>query len=153
MSTIILINPRFPHNVGAAVRAAACYGFDTVLFTGSRVKKIIDEDGRLPREERLREYQSVDWHQTDRPFDELPSGVTPVAVELVPGAEYLPYFEHPEKVAYVFGPEDGTLDRGVLGQCHRFVRIPSRFCLNLAAAVNVVLYDRLVKLDDDAVVS
>lgn len=32
-----------------------------------------------------------------------------------------------------------------LTRCHRFVVIPSRSCLNLAASVNVVLYDRMVK--------
>jgi hypothetical protein len=29
--------------------------------------------------------------------------------------------------------------------CHRFVVIPTHHCLNLAAAVNVVLYDRRLK--------
>src|SRR5436309_15991298 len=45
----------------------------------------------------------------------------------------------------VFGPEDGSLDRAVLGLCHRFVVIPTRPCTNLAAAVYTVLYDRHAK--------
>jgi tRNA(Leu) C34 or U34 (ribose-2'-O)-methylase TrmL len=45
----------------------------------------------------------------------------------------------------VFGPEDGHVPKGVRGACHRFVTIPSDGCLNLAAAVNVVLYDRMAK--------
>ena len=45
----------------------------------------------------------------------------------------------------MFGPEDGSLSKGDLAACHRFVRIPTNSCLNLAAAVNVVLYDRLAK--------
>jgi hypothetical protein len=57
-------------------------------------------------------------------------------------AETLGEFVHPPRALYVFGPEDGSLDRGLLAACHRFVQIPSRSCLNLAAAVNVVLYDR-----------
>jgi tRNA(Leu) C34 or U34 (ribose-2'-O)-methylase TrmL len=32
-----------------------------------------------------------------------------------------------------------------LRHCHRFVRIPTRHCLNLATAVSTVLYDRHLK--------
>lgn len=46
---------------------------------------------------------------------------------------------------YLFGPEDGSLDRAILGLCHRFVVIPTRHCTNLAAAVYTVLYDRHAK--------
>ena len=42
------------------------------------------------------------------------------------------------------------LDKGVLSACHRFVRIPSEVCLNLAAAVNVVLADRRMKAIRDS---
>jgi tRNA(Leu) C34 or U34 (ribose-2'-O)-methylase TrmL len=74
-------------------------------------------------------------------------GYTPVAVEVRDGAERLDTFVHPEHAVYVFGPEDGTLGRGTLSACHRFLRIPTavRTPLNLAAAVNIVLYDRHVK--------
>jgi tRNA(Leu) C34 or U34 (ribose-2'-O)-methylase TrmL len=54
-------------------------------------------------------------------------------------------FEHPENALYVFGPEDGSLPKTVRLLCHRFVVIPTHHCLNLAAAVNVVLYDRRLK--------
>jgi tRNA C32,U32 (ribose-2'-O)-methylase TrmJ len=33
-----LVDPKFPHNVGAAVRAASCYGIGQVWFTGDRVR-------------------------------------------------------------------------------------------------------------------
>jgi tRNA(Leu) C34 or U34 (ribose-2'-O)-methylase TrmL len=68
--------------------------------------------------------------------------VTPVAVELRPDAESLVTFEHPGEALYVFGPEDGSLPKPVRLRCHPFVVIPTHHCLSLAAAVNVVLYDR-----------
>jgi tRNA(Leu) C34 or U34 (ribose-2'-O)-methylase TrmL len=71
--------------------------------------------------------------------------VTPVAVELRPQAESLTEFVHPEDALYVFGPEDASIPKAVLTRCHRFVVIPTHHCLNLAAAVNVVLYDRRLK--------
>jgi tRNA(Leu) C34 or U34 (ribose-2'-O)-methylase TrmL len=141
---IVLIDPKFPHNVGAAVRAASCYGLGQVWFTGDRVQLVGERRFRLPREERMRGYQEVELRHADQPFDAFAEAV-PVAVELRPNAESLIEFVHPDKAVYVFGPEDGSLDRAVLGLCHRFVVIPTRHCTNLAAAVYTVLYDRHAK--------
>ena len=54
-------------------------------------------------------------------------------------------FVYPEHALYVFGPEDGSLGRATLAQCHRFLVIPTRHCANLSAAVYTVLYDRDAK--------
>jgi tRNA(Leu) C34 or U34 (ribose-2'-O)-methylase TrmL len=131
--------------VGAAVRAASCYGVGQVWFSGDRVQLVGEKRFRLPREERMRGYQEVELRHTDQPFDAFGTGTVPVAVELRRNAEPLISFEHPEQAVYVFGPEDGSLDRAVLGLCHRFVVIPTRHCTNLAAAVYTVLYDRHAK--------
>ena len=141
MFNVCLINPWVPRNVGEVLRVGKCYGADKVYMTGTRVS--LDGDGkkyRLPREERMRGTYDRVW-PTERPFDEN-RGLTPVAVELVDDFEDINFFEHPENALYVFGPEDGSLGRGELGQCHRFVRIPTTQCLNLSMAVNTVLYDR-----------
>jgi tRNA(Leu) C34 or U34 (ribose-2'-O)-methylase TrmL len=139
-----LVDPKFPHNVGAAVRAASCYGIRQVWFSGDRVRLDASKGYRLPREERMRGYKDVVLHKDDRFFDAFTDAV-PVAVELRRNAESLIEFEHPEKALYVFGPEDGSLDRAVLARCHRFVVIPTRHCTNLASAVYTVLYDRHAK--------
>jgi tRNA(Leu) C34 or U34 (ribose-2'-O)-methylase TrmL len=141
---IILIDPKFPHNVGAAVRAASCYGIGQVWFTGDRVQLVGERRFRLPREERMRGYQEVELRHSDQPFDAFETAV-PVAVELRGNAESLIDFPHPDGAVYVLGPEDGSLDRAVLALCHRFVVIPTRHCTNLAAAVYTVLYDRHAK--------
>jgi hypothetical protein len=75
----------------------------------------------------------------------VPYGAVPVAVDLVDDAEPLPTFHHPESAFYVFGPEDGTLGKLILDWCPRRVMVPTRYCMNLAATVNVILYDRLAK--------
>lgn len=147
MSTSILLhNPKFVHNIGSAVRASSCFGGGPVYWTGDRV----DLAGRLPREERMKGYQDAPWQQlhTPRPIDQIckkNQKLIPVAIELVPSSESLNTFVHPADALYVFGPEDGSLPKGIRNVCHRFVTIPSYHCLNLAAAVYVVLYDRTVK--------
>jgi tRNA C32,U32 (ribose-2'-O)-methylase TrmJ len=60
-------------------------------------------------------------------------------------AESLIDFVHADHAVYVFGPEDGSVGRAVLGLCHRLVITPTRHCTNLAAAVYTVLYDRHAK--------
>jgi hypothetical protein len=115
-------------------------------WTGNRVTLDVPRGQRLPREERMKGYRNVQLVRDDRVFDRFaPDSVTPVAVELRPQAESLVTFEHPEDTLYVFGPEDGSIPKVVRLLCHRFVVIPTHHCLNLAAAVNVVLYDRRLK--------
>jgi tRNA(Leu) C34 or U34 (ribose-2'-O)-methylase TrmL len=143
---IMLSNPKFPHNVGAAVRAASCFGVPQVWFTGDRVSMELEKQERLPREERMKGYKDVKLIQYDRVFDQFKAtNYTPVAVELRENAELLPNFIHPENPLYVFGPEDGSISQVHLRLCHRFVVLPTRHCVNLAAAVYMVLYDRLLK--------
>ena len=156
-AAVVLIDPKTPFNVGSAIRACSIFGVGTLRWTGERVhaEKARGAAGsgykRLPREERLKQYQWVDWrrHDTQDLVSDLylQHGYTPVCVEVDDTAEYLDEFVHPDKAVYVFGPEDGSVPKGVRAVCHRFVRIrtANRSPLNLGAAVNLVLHDRYVK--------
>jgi tRNA(Leu) C34 or U34 (ribose-2'-O)-methylase TrmL len=148
--SIVLVNPRFSHNVGMVVRLASCYGFRQVWFTGDRVGLDLDRRKRLPREERMKGYRDVEMIQYDRPLEQFPSDVVPVAVEVRKNSERLQDFVHPKNAVYIFGPEDGSIPSPILNRCHRFVIIPTRnhFCLNLATAAATIMWDRVVKLDE-----
>jgi tRNA(Leu) C34 or U34 (ribose-2'-O)-methylase TrmL len=139
---IILNNPKYAHNVAAAIRACSCFGVSTMLWTGKRVDTSTME--RLPREERMKGYKDVYWETNEKPFDAFHDAV-PVCVEIVPNAENLASFTHPKNALYVFGPEDGSVSQIFKRFCHWFIYIPSAHCLNLSAAINVVLYDRRAK--------
>ena len=101
----------------------------------------------LPNEEKRK------FSQQSVLFSHLPDGIQalkeenyiPVAVEIKESAEHIFHFEHPLKAVYIFGPEDGSLEKDIYRECYKFVYIPSHFCLNLAAAVNIILYDRRIK--------
>lgn len=160
MTAVVLINPKTPYNVGAAIRACSIFGVDHLRWTGKRITEAEARrkagstayKDRLPREERMKDYHGVTWEQAPADGSDyiglyVAEGITPVCVEILPGCEYLDQFQHPEKAVYVFGPEDGTVNKGVRAVCQRFVSIRSanRTPLNLAAAVNLVLYDRFIK--------
>jgi tRNA(Leu) C34 or U34 (ribose-2'-O)-methylase TrmL len=142
---IALIDPKYPANVGMVVRLASCYGLRQVWFTGDRVTLDPLKGERLPREERMKGYRDVQMIHHEHVFDQFPAGTVPVAVEVRANSEPLHAFEHPDEALYVFGPEDGSIPKVLLGHCHRFVVIPTRHCLNLATSVATVLWDREYK--------
>jgi tRNA(Leu) C34 or U34 (ribose-2'-O)-methylase TrmL len=149
MSTAIaLYNPKFPHNVGAAIRSASCWRIPKLIWSGNRVPLPKDwmnseefREYRMPREERMKGYKDVELSKSEKFKDEF-KGYVPVAIELVENSENLFDFEHPENAFYIFGPEDGGIPSTILQHCHRFVQIPTAHCLNLSAAINVVMSHR-----------
>lgn len=139
-AAIGLHRPKEKANVGAVIRAAQCYGAASVAISGDRIdNRWIKSPTNTTAGHRhipvLRgELRSL-----------VPYGAVPVAVDLVDGAESLIDFDHPHSAFYIFGPEDSTLGSAILDWCPRKVMVPTAFCMNLAATVNVVLYDRLAK--------
>jgi tRNA(Leu) C34 or U34 (ribose-2'-O)-methylase TrmL len=139
---LVLCRPKYPHNVAGAIRAASCFDVKSLIYTGERFT--FESGERIPREERMKGYADVSFCASERPFDLLERG-TPVCVELHNTSRSLVDFEHPEDAIYIFGPEDGHVSQMLRRFCHHFVHIPTKHCLNLSAAINVVLYDRRAK--------
>ncbi len=73
----------------------------------------------------------------------LPQGCRLVGVELLEDAIDLPSFRHPLRAAYVLGPEQGSLSPELVARCDFIVRIPTSFCVNVAMAGAIVMYDRV----------
>jgi tRNA(Leu) C34 or U34 (ribose-2'-O)-methylase TrmL len=127
-------------NIGGVIRAAMCYDAASIALSGERIdaRHIKAATNTVKGERHIPVFRG-DLRAL------IPYAAVPVAVDLVEDAVSLHEFHHPESAFYVFGPEDGTLGREVLSWCPRKVMVPTRFCMNLAATVNVVLYDRLAK--------
>jgi hypothetical protein len=47
---VALIDPKYPHNAGAALRACSCWGVGQLWWTGGRVALDAPCGERLPRE-------------------------------------------------------------------------------------------------------
>lgn len=136
-AAIGLIQPKTPENVGSALRACDCYGAAMMVVEGKRFKRSSTDTYKTWRHKPLLEVEDL---KLVVPYD-----CVPIAVDLIHGAQELTDYKHPERAFYIFGPEDGTLGEKTLSWCRDVVYIPTKGCMNLAATVNVILYDRLAK--------
>lgn len=137
-----LVNPKSPANVGAVMRAAGCYQATAIRYTGER----FDRAARY-RTDTKNVQRKIPLTGVDCLYEALPADVKVVCVEFAEGATSLPDFVHPERALYVFGPEDGSIPQHVVDRADHVVYVPTVGCMNLAASVNVLLYDRLSKSD------
>lgn len=135
-----LVNPKSPENVGMVMRAAGCYAANKVFYTGERFDR-----ARKFFTDTKNAHEKIPLQRADDLLTSVPLGAKIVAVELIEGAMPLIHFEHPPQAYYIFGPEDGSLSQAILDASDHVVYIPTIGCMNLAATVNVVLYDRLAK--------
>jgi tRNA(Leu) C34 or U34 (ribose-2'-O)-methylase TrmL len=135
-TAIGLYHPKSNLNVGSVLRAVGCFEAQLVIVQGDRYR-------RAPTDT-TQQYRHVPLLHAPLE-DSIPFDCIPVAVELIAGARCLHSYTHPERAFYVFGPEDSTLGKDITSWCRDVIYIPTAGCMNLAATVNVVLYDRQKK--------
>jgi tRNA(Leu) C34 or U34 (ribose-2'-O)-methylase TrmL len=138
--TLGLSNPKSPTNVGAVLRAAGCFQAHSILYTGIRYDRAAAFCTDTQSQSKNIPLTSVECLLAS-----APEGAKIIVIELAENAESLANFQHPENAFYIFGPEDGSVKQKVVNQADSVVYIPTHGCLNLAATVNIVLYDRLAK--------
>lgn len=136
-SCVGLTNPKTNINIGSVLRACSVYEARMLAISGRRYSTAPTDT--------MKAYRHIPMIHSDNLRSVIPYDCVPVAVDLIEGAIPLPEYEHPERAFYVFGPEDGTLGAATTGWCRDVIYIPTNGCMNLAACVNVVLYDRLAK--------
>ena len=137
---VALVNPKTPANIGGVLRASGCYMASLVVLGGPRPQRL----SRLATDTQ-RAWRHIPHVLVDDIFDALPYSCVPIAVDLIADARPLPSYCHPERAFYIFGAEDATLGREIIDKCRDRVFVPTNQCMNLAATVNVVLYDRMAK--------
>jgi tRNA(Leu) C34 or U34 (ribose-2'-O)-methylase TrmL len=149
--TIALTNPKTPTNVGAVMRAVGCYQADQIIYNGHRFaqaakyhKNILQTD-TFNMQEKIPLLQVESFVSIQDTLESIPSSAKVICVDLVEGATPLPHFVHPPEAVYIFGPEDSSIKQDVIDIADDVVYVPTVGCMNLAATVNVLLYDRLAK--------
>lgn len=130
-----------PMNLGNLVRSAHAFGASFVFLVNAdySIKRARSDTSQAELQLPVYDYATPEELS-------LPRGCRLVGCELVDDAIALPSFRHPLNAAYVFGPERSSLSSAMLARCHHVVRIPTRFCINLAVAGAIVMYDRMLSL-------
>jgi tRNA(Leu) C34 or U34 (ribose-2'-O)-methylase TrmL len=144
-ASIGLVNPKTPVNVGGIMRAAGCYRVDSVFYTGKRYELAAKSGDAQYDVDTKDAAKTIPLTGVTSLLESVPEGAKIVCVDLVVGATPLPEFVHPDNAFYIFGPEDGTIPQELIDAAHAVVYVPTVGCMNLAASVNVLLYDRLAK--------
>ena len=130
-----------PMNFGNLARSAHGFGAK-FIFTVAPAKTIGN-----PLSDTTRSQDHLPWYSWDSVGEMvLPDDCRLVGVELTEDAVELPSFRHPAKAAYVLGPENGSLSPQMVERCEFVVKIPMDFCINVAMAGAIVMYDRMYSL-------
>lgn len=125
-------------NLGNLMRSAHGFGASFTFTVGSRY---IGDEAYADTSKGQLHLPHYNWRTLEEMA--LPDGCRLVGVELLDTAHDLPSFRHPLRAAYVLGPEKGSLSPELLSKCDHVVKIPTSFCVNVAMAGAIVMYDRI----------
>jgi tRNA(Leu) C34 or U34 (ribose-2'-O)-methylase TrmL len=131
-----------PLNVGTLFRSAHAFGASFAFTVDAAFRQ---ETSNVTDTSKASE-QMPYYHFPDLDHMMLPDGCSLVGIELTPDAIELPSFKHPARAAYILGPERGNLSDDAQKHCDFIIKIPMSFCVNVAIAANIVMYDRLISL-------
>jgi tRNA G18 (ribose-2'-O)-methylase SpoU len=124
-------------NLGNLMRSAHGFGASFTFTVGATYRAL---EARADTSKGQLHLPHYNWSSVEEMA--LPQGCVLVGIELIDEAVDLPSFRHPLRAAYVLGPEKGSLSPELLAHCQHVVKIPTRFCVNVAMAGAIVMYDR-----------
>lgn len=125
-------------NLGTILRTGHAFG-SSFAFTVGATHKALD----VFNSDTTKSASHVPFYEWGGIDDmRLPAQCQLVGVELTDEAVDLPTFRHPLCAAYVFGREYGSLTQEMQACCSHVVKIPTKFCINVAVACAITLYDR-----------
>lgn len=150
--SIGLVNPKSPENVSSVMRSSGNFGVDSVFYTGSRYPRAIKHNPDIPQMSR-KVSQGIPLAGVECLINAVSSEIKIICVEFAENAIPLPEYQHPDNAFYIFGPEDNSITQDIIDRADAVIYVPTTGCMNLAATVNVLLYDRLAKsfLSSDSV--
>ena len=127
-------------NIGTLFRSAVVFGASFIFTVGRRYRRQCSDTTKGYRHMPLFHFAEIGdllWH--------LPYGCPLIGIELHEEATMLKDYAHRERACYLLGAEDHGLTGEAIDACHELIILPGRFCLNVATAGSIVMYDRHVK--------
>jgi len=134
-------HPKASVNIGTLWRSAYIFGASFMFTIGKRYVKQASDTMCSYRHVPLFDYVSYDDFKENIPYN-----ARLVCIENKGATRFLDKLEHPQQSIYLLGPEDSGLPDVILKK-NIVVQIksPKDFCLNVATAGSIVMYDRYVR--------
>ncbi|MCK5041223.1 MAG: RNA methyltransferase [Sphingomonadales bacterium] len=127
-------------NVGNLIRTANGFG---AAFVFSVRHNLPDGELSPVLADTSKSDKSIPYYEYDSLEEmHLPKKCKIIGIELCDEAVDLPTFRHPQNAAYILGSERLSLSQGMMDACDHIIKIPTKFCLNVATAGAIVMYDR-----------
>jgi len=135
-----IYNAKTETNMGTLWRSAYNFGADFIYTIGRRYKRQSSDTVKAYRHIPL--FNFIDWQDFK---NHIPYDCPLVCIEIDNRAKDLKDFIHPERCIYVLGAEDNGIPQKYL-KTNQVIQINgSQYCLNVASAGSIIMYDRYVK--------
>ena len=134
-------NTKTKANIGTLWRSAYSLGASFIFVIGNRYKKQASDTVKAIRHIPMYHYDTFDDF-----YENMPKDCQLIGVDNVTKARNLIDYGHPERAIYLLGAEDNGLSKQAMEKCHSLVQFDSKFCLNVAVAGSIIMYDRQTKL-------
>lgn len=138
-----IYHPKRQINVGTLWRSANVFGASFTFSVGHRFEMQHSDCTNAAMHIPHFEYNEIG---SIKPL--LPYSTQLIGVEIDDRAVPLETFQHPSKAMYILGAEDHGLPEYILNDCHHIVQIPGKYCLNVAVAGSILMYDRIQKMQE-----
>jgi len=130
-------------NMGNLVRTAHAFGASFAFAVNPKIVAHTGEYVTKNLSDTSKSHQQIPFYNYVSAGDvDVPQGCQLVGVEICDEAVDLPSFRHPTQAVYVLGGERSSLSEEMLARCAHVIKIPTKFCLNVATAGAIVMYDR-----------
>ena len=128
-------------NIGTLWRSAYIFDAAFIFTIGRRYEKQSSDTMATPRHVPLHNYRTFEDFIKSVPYD-----TQLVCIENKQATRYLNDFTHPPRAIYLLGAEDNGLpDKILKNNIVVQIKSPKDFCLNVATAGSIVMYDRFIK--------
>jgi tRNA G18 (ribose-2'-O)-methylase SpoU len=131
-------NIKTESNIGTLWRSAKIFEAQYIFTINRRYKYQSSDTYKTYRHIPLMHYKTTDDFI-------IPHDCKLVGVEICDTAIPIKYYKHPERAIYILGAEDHGLTNKMMDMCHEIIQLPGEFCLNVATAGSIVMYDRYIK--------
>lgn len=132
-----IFHPKTETNVGSLFRTAQVFGASYLFTIGRRYEPQSSDTQQSWRH--IPVFHFVDFAEF---YERIPYDAMLVGVEMGERSTDILEFGHPERAVYLLGAEDHGLPDAVSRKCHRLVKLPGNFSLNVAVAGSIVIFDR-----------